>query len=122
MPEIRSTLNFEQDGSPLPDMPAVFRQIYPESTGVVTIAATADSNTTSYHAVNLNITTISWLYLTCDQTLNLKFNGGSDVFALDAAGALLFAGISFSTSTLVEYNNPSSTTTANITIAIYGNS
>ncbi len=124
MPEIRSTLLLDQDGVTLPDLPAVLRYLFPVSAGPFTIEAAPDNNSSTYHALSQPLANPAWLYIATDQPINLKFNDGSDVFALGAPGSILFQNVSLSSAPLISYNNPAATggNTANITILLFGNS
>lgn len=121
--EIRVTLNIEIDGVAAANMPVIRRYITNETTGLSTILATPDNDTTTFHAIASGTMPVqSITFLQTDQNLNINLNQLS-AFALNGGGFLLIVGgqlTQASPTTNVEYNNPSATITANISTLLAG--
>jgi hypothetical protein len=115
MPELRATISFELDGIPLPDMPIVRRYM--------TIIATPDSNTSSFHAIQAAIMPIlGTICITNDQACNLEINQNTPL-PMNAGGFVLIMGANLAQgtpNTNVEYNNPSSTVNVTLGIPVLG--
>jgi hypothetical protein len=123
MPELRATISFELDGIPLPDMPIVRRYIVSEASTGMTIIATPDSNTSSFHAIQAAIMPIlGTICVTNDQACNLEINQNTPL-PMNAGGFVLIMGANLAQgtpNTNVEYNNPSSTVNVTLGIPVLG--
>ena len=125
MPEIRVTVTVEVDGEPLTDMPVIQRSIYTEY-AQPTIVATPDSNSTSFHGIAAaTMAAMNFFFLQTDQALNLQINqaGTSNPLPLLAGSMVLIMSPNLAQGTAannVTYNNPSSTTNANLKILVAG--
>jgi hypothetical protein len=124
--EIRATLNLEQDGSALPDMPAIRRLIFAETSGVINEVYPPDNNSTSFHpVVQATMPNLGFIYIATDQTINIQLNGSATAFPLLAGCEMLLFGTQLTQGTPsnnIEINNPALTggVTANVTIVLAG--
>ena len=123
MPELRFTILAEQDGVMLPDFPIVRRYIVNESAQLGDLIAAPDSNTSTFHPIAAAVmAALGILFLTTDQAINLNLNALS-ALPLNANGLILILGTDLAQSppdTNVEYNNPSSTVSANLSVIAAG--
>jgi hypothetical protein len=123
MPELRMTVSFELDGIPLADMPIVRRYIVGEASTGMTIIATPDSGTVTYHPIQAAIMpTLGTICVTNDQPANLTINQNTPL-PMNAGGFVLIMGANLAQGTPnlnVTYNNPSSTDNVTLGIPVLG--
>ena len=116
MPELKVTIQCEQDGVELPGFPLIFREIVTESVPLE-VQKTPDNNTTSYSQVPGTIPgTLQVLVLSFDQALNFRLNGAvAGSLPMNAAGCLVLVGsnIAAGAATNITVNNPAATGSAN---------
>ena len=120
--EYRLTLLIEKNGINLPAMPIIRRLIVNEDADILQIA-TPDSNTTSFHPIPAAVSGTMQIFLaTTDQALNLEINANTPL-PLNANGLVLIFGTALTQGTPsnnIQFNNPSSTVSANITGTVAG--
>jgi len=122
MKSVRVTISVEIDGVLQPDMPLIKELSYAEAAEAAIIAA-PDSNSTTFHPVAAaTMPNLGFFFLTTDQAQNLKINQNTAI-ALNAGAVVLIMGASLAQATPpdnIEYNNPSSTTPANLGMTLAG--
>ena len=117
MPELKVTIQCEQDGVELPGFPLIFRQVVTESLPLE-VQKLPDNNTTSYSQVPGTIPgTLQVLVLSFDQALNFQFNNDGPL-PMGAAGCVVLVGanLGLGASTNVTVNNPAPTGNPNANI------
>lgn len=123
MPELRATISFELDGIPLADMPIVRRYIVSEASTGMTIIATPDSDSVTFHAIQAAImATLGTICVTNDQPANLEINQNAPL-PMNAGGFVLIMGANLAQGTPnlnVTYNNPSIDTNVTLGIPVLG--
>lgn len=123
--EVRVTLNIEVDGVALADMPIIQRAIYAEYANPK-IIATADNNTTSYHAISAaTMAAMNFFFLQTDQALNLQINqaGTSNPLPVQAGSIVLVMSPNLTQGTPsnnVTFNNPAASASAHLNVVVAG--
>ena len=112
MPELKITIQVEQDGVELPEFPLIFREIVTESVPLA-VQVAADNDSTTYAQVPGTIpSTLQVLVLGFDQALNFRLNGAvAGSLPMNAKGCLVLVGsnIAAGAATNVTVNNPAAT-------------
>lgn len=117
MPVFNLTINFTEDGQPLPGFPIVQSKSVPESQGKQTISRPDDTGV--YTELPLGeLGVVSVLYVTADQPVALRFNDQTDGdLPLNAGGImLLFDGNIPDTATLKAALENDSGSVATVTV------
>lgn len=120
--EYRVIVQLEKNGVALNGMPLIRRLIVNEDADILQIA-TPDSNTSTFHPLAAaTMPTLQIFLLTTDQAINLELNENNPV-PLNANSLVLIFGTAMAQSPPtdnIEYNNPSSTVSANLTGTVAG--
>jgi hypothetical protein len=123
MPEVRATILIEVDGVTLPDFPIIKRYIVSELANLGDVIATPDSNSSAFHPIPAAImATLGIFMVTPDQATNWEINQNTPL-PLNAGGLILIMGAALTQATPsqnIEYNNPSSSVSANLPIIVAG--
>lgn len=114
MPELKLTIQCEQDGVELPGFPLIFREIVSESFPIEATKA-PDNNTTTYSQVPGTIPPVlQVLVLSFDQAMNLRWNNAvAGSLPMNAAGCVVLVGANIAAGAALNalINNPASTGT-----------
>jgi len=121
MPQLRVTLNIEQDGSPLPGFPLVRTQQLDEADGLRTEEKAADNDTTTFTALSTVLSQLQLLFVHAPQRLTFRLDNQSDAgVTLEANGVLLIVNGDLQSTPLVEVNNPHATAAAAMRLLLAG--
>ena len=117
--EYRVSLTIERNGVALDGMPIIRRLIVNQDADI-SIVATADNNSTSFHPIAAAISPAMQLFLLqTDQTINLQINqsGTAAPLPITGGGLILIVGANLQQATPslnIVFNNPGASTSANL--------